>query len=298
LSGLDVLCGLAHIALEMNYVRPTIDESKEFNIVGGRHPIVEKSLHDRFIPNNCNLASNQSLWLITGPNMAGKSTFLRQNAIICIMAQMGGFVPATSAHIGVVDKLFSRIGAADDISRGQSTFMVEMVETANILNNATDRSLIILDEIGRGTSTYDGLAIAWAIVENIHNTIKARTMFATHYHELTDLESKLGNTVCYTVKVQEWAGKIIFQHEVIKGKADRSYGIHVASLAGLPQSIIKRSDEILGQIESKDKIKITSSPANTNIMPDFISDIKAKDIDLMSPREAFDFLYELKNKIG
>jgi DNA mismatch repair protein MutS len=255
-ASIDLFSSLAQLAIDSKYARPNVDSSLEFHIEGGRHPVVERANRSEFIANGCNLNPGNNVWLITGPNMAGKSTFLRQNALICIMAQIGSFVPATSAHIGIVDKLFSRIGAADDISRGQSTFMVEMVETANILNNATPRSLIILDEIGRGTSTYDGVSIAWAVVEYIHNNIGnipetkgCRTLFATHYHELTQLEDKLTGVVCYTMKVREWEGKVIFLHEVEKGRADRSYGIHVAELAGLPKAVTARAQEILKTLE-------------------------------------------------
>ncbi len=298
LAGLDVMSALAQLASEMNYIRPLIDEGKSFEIEAGRHPVVEKTIREKFVANDCSLGKDKNIWLVTGPNMAGKSTFLRQNAIICVMAQMGSFVPAKSAHIGVVDRLFSRIGAADDISRGQSTFMVEMVETATILNNSTNKSFVILDEIGRGTSTYDGLAIAWAIIENLHNQIESRTLFATHYHELTELEKELPKLACYTVSVKEWEDKVIFMHKVIAGKADRSYGIHVASLAGLPSSVIKRANEILKVVESNSKSESVKVVANQNVVPDYILDMKNVDIDSITPREAFDILYKLKSKIG
>jgi DNA mismatch repair protein MutS len=297
LAGLDVFAALAQLATEMNYNRPIIDETKAFEIVGGRHPVVEKTIREKFVSNDCNLGIENNIWLITGPNMAGKSTFLRQNAVICIMAQMGSYIPAKSAHIGVVDRLFSRIGAADDISRGQSTFMVEMVETATILNNATSKSLVILDEIGRGTSTYDGLSIAWAVIENLHNQIECRTLFATHYHELTDLEADLPRLACYTVSVKEWEDKIIFMHHVVAGKANRSYGIHVASLAGLPNSVVNRANEILKVVEGQEKREVIKVVANENIVPDYILDIKKLDIDSITPREAFDVLYKLKSKM-
>ncbi len=298
LAGLDVFAALAQLASEKNYVRPHIDDSKAFEIIGGRHPVVEKSIRDKFISNDCNVGNDKNIWLITGPNMAGKSTFLRQNAIICIMAQMGGYVPAKSAHIGVVDRLFSRIGAADDISRGQSTFMVEMVETATILNNSTSKSFVILDEIGRGTSTYDGLAIAWSVIENLHNQIGCRTLFATHYHELTQLENDLPKLACYTVSVKEWEGKVVFMHKVISGKADRSYGIHVASLAGLPNSVVERANEILKSVEGQERKEVVKVVANENVVPDYILEIKNVDIDSITPREAFDILYKVKSKIG
>ena len=238
IAAIDVFSALAELAVTRGYVRPAVDESKKFEIVGGYHPIVQESIKNKSIPNNCSLSEEDIIWLITGPNMAGKSTFLRQNAIICILAQIGSFVPAKSVHIGVVDKLFSRIGASDNISSGQSTFMVEMLETANITNNATDKSLIIMDEVGRGTSTYDGLAIAQAVVEYVHNKICARMLFATHYHEMCDLEHKLTNLSCHTMKVAEWDGKITFMHEVIEGRADKSYGVHIAQLAGMPTAIL------------------------------------------------------------
>lgn len=297
IAGIDVASSLAHLALERNYCRPQIDDSANFYIDGGRHPIVEHSLNDQFIANSCNFSANEYLWLVTGPNMAGKSTFLRQNALICILAQTGSYVPARKAHIGVVDKLFSRIGAGDDISRGQSTFMVEMVETAAILNNATQRSMVILDEIGRGTATYDGLSIAWAVVENLHNTVKCRTLFATHYHELTDLETVLPALACYTVEVKEWDGKVIFMHKIIPGKADRSYGVHVAELAGLPESVTARAAELLTVLQAKEKasITITQTPSNENTQQAaMIATINNIDIDSLTPRDAFDIIYKIK----
>jgi DNA mismatch repair protein MutS len=203
----------------------------------------------RFIPNDCILDSGNSLWLLTGPNMGGKSTFLKQNALIAIMAQIGSFVPAESCRIGIADRIFSRVGAADDLARGQSTFMVEMTETASIMNLATERSIIILDEIGRGTSTLDGLAIAQACIEYLHDRIGCRALFATHYHELTELADRLHGLSCHTVKVREWEGSIIFLHEVVPGVADRSYGIHVAKLAGLPHPLTARAEEILKELE-------------------------------------------------
>jgi len=248
IASIDVTCALAELAKERHYVRPVVDDSGCIEIVNGRHPVVEESIQLKFIGNSCKI-DRAGMLLITGPNMAGKSTFLRQTALICLMAQMGSFVPADMAHVGVIDKLFSRIGAGDNIAQGQSTFMVEMLETAHIINTATEKSFLILDEIGRGTSTHDGLAIAWAILEEIHNKIKARTMFVTHYHELTKLEDALKRLKCYTMKVQEWNGKIVFLHEVIEGKANKSYGIHVAELAGMPESIVKRAGIILEQLE-------------------------------------------------
>jgi len=249
IAKIDVISNLAYVAKKNNYVRPIIDDGYEINIKDGRHPVVEESLSKKdsqqFVTNSFHIDPEKSIWLITGPNMAGKSTFLRQNALIIIMAQMGSFVPAKYAKIGVVDQLFSRIGTGDNIADGQSTFMLEMIETSYILNNATDRSFLLLDEIGRGTATYDGLSIAWAILESIHNTIKARSIFATHYHELTKLENDLPHIECHTMSVEEWKDKLIFLHKVIKGKADKSYGIHVAKLAGMREDITARAYDIL-----------------------------------------------------
>jgi len=255
LARLDVSLALAELAIEKRFARPTIDQSLAFDIVRGRHPVVEAALTEAnagpFVANDCCLSRDggQRLWLVTGPNMAGKSTFLRQNALIAILAQMGSFVPAERAHIGIVDRLFSRVGAADDLARGRSTFMVEMVETAAILNQASERSLVILDEIGRGTATFDGLAIAWACVEHLHEKNRARALFATHYHELTTLASRLDQLACVTMRVSEWNDTIVFLHEVAKGAADRSYGIHVAKLAGLPSAVISRAEEVLRALE-------------------------------------------------
>ncbi len=254
LATLDVTLALADLAERENWCRPVIDNSTEFAISKGRHPVVEAALKSvagpAFVANDCNLADHQRLWLLTGPNMAGKSTFLRQNALLVVLAQMGSFVPAESAHIGVVDRLFSRVGAADDLARGRSTFMVEMVETATILNLATARSLVILDEIGRGTATFDGLSIAWAVAEHLHDATRCRTLFATHYHELTVLRERLVSLSCHTMRIREWKGEVIFLHEVVAGAADRSYGLHVARLAGLPTSVIGRAGQILKELEA------------------------------------------------
>jgi len=253
LAGLDTLAGLADLAEARRYVRPRVDDSTAFKIAGGRHPVVEAALEAEqagaFVGNACDLGEANRLWLVTGPNMAGKSTFLRQNALIAILAQMGGFVPADAAHIGVVDRLFSRVGAADDLARGRSTFMVEMVETAAILNQASSRSLVILDEIGRGTATYDGLAIAWATLEHLHEATQCRALFATHYHELTALADVLDRLSCHTMRVREWNDSIVFLHEVTAGVADRSYGIHVARLAGLPGPVLARAETVLKRLE-------------------------------------------------
>jgi DNA mismatch repair protein MutS len=319
LAGLDVMASLAELAVKRNYVRPVVDDSTAFHIEGGRHPVVEANINGElegdFIPNACDLSDSQRLWLITGPNMAGKSTFLRQNAIIAVLAQMGSFVPAESAHIGAVDRLFSRVGASDDLARGRSTFMVEMVETATILHHATSRSLVILDEIGRGTATFDGLAIAWAVLEHLHNIIGARALFATHYHELTSLSNKLASLSCHTVKVKEWDGKVIFMHEVIKGAADRSYGVHVARLAGLPEEVTRRADDVLRFLQSSET-KGAGATSLSDDMPLFASggkgvgtpkasagqpvveELKKLEVDHLSPKEALEVLYRLKGMVG
>jgi len=309
LATVDVYAALAELAVTRRYVRPIIDDSVAFDIQGGRHPVVEASLarttHEPFIGNDCNLASAERLWLLTGPNMAGKSTFLRQNALIAILAQMGSFVPAESAHIGMVDKLFSRVGAADDLARGRSTFMVEMVETATILHQASKRSLVILDEIGRGTATFDGLSIAWAVIEHLHNNIACRALFATHYHELTGLTDSLDALSCHSLKVKEWKGELIFLHEVAAGAADRSYGIHVAKLAGLPHAVLSRAADILHQLE-KEQIGakhlpaalplFSYSPATPAPQADILRDeLKTIIPDSLTPRQALEILYKLKN---
>lgn len=309
LACIDVHAALAELAQDMNYSRPIIDDSTAFSITGGRHPVVEyflRSKSESFVPNDCALSPTQKLWLLTGPNMAGKSTFLRQNALIAIMAQIGSFVPAESAHIGIIDRCFSRVGASDDLARGHSTFMVEMVETASILNAATPRSLVILDEIGRGTATYDGLSIAWACVEHIHNHNRCRSLFATHYHELTALDEKLNSLACFTIQVKEWQGEIILMHKVIAGSADHSYGVHVAKLAGLPPSVIERAENILRQLQNnktKDikakpihDLPLFSSPAQ-KIAPSNVieQEIEKIDPDTLSPKEALEILYHLKD---
>ena len=252
LARFDVAAGLAELANDERYTRPEIDDGVGFAIEGGRHPVVEQALkreQSPFIANDSDLSERQRLWLLTGPNMAGKSTFLRQNALITVLAQAGSFVPADRALIGTVDRLFSRVGAADELARGRSTFMVEMVETAAILNQATPKSLVILDEIGRGTATYDGLSIAWAVVEYLHEACRSRGLFATHYHELTALAAKLDRLACRSMKVKEWRGDVVFLHEVGEGAADRSYGIHVARLAGLPPAVLDRAEEVLKRLE-------------------------------------------------
>jgi DNA mismatch repair protein MutS len=319
LATLDVACGLAHLATTENYCRPVVDNTDALHITDGRHPVVEAALrrdNTPFIANDADVSPEKRLWLLTGPNMAGKSTFLRQNALIILLAQMGSFVPAASAHIGIVDRLFSRVGASDDLAKGQSTFMVEMVETAAILNQATNRSFVILDEIGRGTATYDGLAIAWAVLEHLHNTMACRGLFATHYHELTSLSTTLDHLHLATMRVTEHNDQIIFMHSVVNGVAAGSYGIHVARLAGLPTSVTNRADQILGTFEKQEQytpspfqgegrgeghsIPPPAKPA-TPIMDqktkDLIDKITSLDLDALSPREALERLYELKSQI-
>ncbi len=315
---LDVAASHADLAIDKIYVRPKVDDSLTFDIKGGRHPVVEEALllgnDGNFIANDCNLNNENRLWLLTGPNMAGKSTFLRQNAVIAILAQIGAYVPATFAHIGIVDRLFSRVGAADDLARGRSTFMVEMVETASILNQSTERALVILDEIGRGTATFDGLSIAWATVEHLHDINKCRGLFATHYHELTALSEKLPTLSNHSMKVREWQGDVIFLHEVGAGSADRSYGIQVAKLAGLPKAVIVRAEAVLTYLQEKDqgkgarklvddlplfanvveKITPTEIPTVSSVVEDKLA---ASSIDDLSPREALALLYELKDMI-
>jgi len=266
LAALDVAAGLAQVAAEGRWCRPRVDASAAFAVTGGRHPVVEAALTENqsgaFVANDCDLGREQRLWLVTGPNMAGKSTFLRQNALIAVLAQMGAFVPATAAHIGVIDRLFSRVGAADDLARGRSTFMVEMVETAVILNQAGPRALVILDEIGRGTATFDGLSIAWACVEHLHEVNRCRALFATHFHELTSLAGKLNALSCHTMRVKEWRGEVVFLHDVAPGAADRSYGIHVARLAGLPPAALARAEAVLAILERGEQAGALASLAD------------------------------------
>ena len=259
LAELDHYAGLAELAVEQSYVRPRIDNSLIFAVEEGRHPMVEQNLRRgdgaSFVGNDCRLGDGPDatrILVVTGPNMAGKSTFLRQNALIVVLAQSGSFVPAKSASLGIVDRLFSRVGAADDLARGRSTFMVEMVETAAILNQATARSFVVLDEIGRGTATFDGLSIAWAALEYLHEVNRSRVLFATHYHELTALADKLPHAANATVEVKEWRDEIVFLYRVVRGTADRSYGIHVAKLAGLPPEVLARANEVLTALEKAD----------------------------------------------
>lgn len=299
-AAIDVFAALAELSACNGYVRPIVDSSKEFNVVGGYHPMVQETIKNKFIANDCSLNEKDAIWLITGPNMAGKSTFLRQNALICILAQIGSFVPAESAHIGVVDKLFSRIGASDNISSGQSTFMVEMLETSHITNTATTRSLIIMDEVGRGTSTYDGLAIAKAVVEYIHDKVGCRMLFATHYHEMCVLEEKLANLSCHTMKVIELQNKIKFMHEVIPGRANKSYGIHVAQLAGMQAEILNQAYSILKQLEEKDydmqsKYENNSALQTSSRIDAMQKIIAGLDMNNITPQRAINILFQLKD---
>ncbi|QRG08144.1 DNA mismatch repair protein MutS [Xanthobacter dioxanivorans] len=321
LAALDVAAGFAELAAGQSHVRPHMEEGVAFAVAGGRHPVVEQALAKDggpFVPNDCDLsppegAADGRIVLVTGPNMAGKSTFLRQNALIAVLAQAGAFVPARAARIGVVDRLFSRVGAADDLARGRSTFMVEMVETAAILNQASPRSLVILDEIGRGTATFDGMSIAWASLEHLHEVNRCRALFATHFHELTALSQRCARLSNATVKVTEWQGDVIFLHEVVPGAADRSYGIQVAKLAGLPEAVIGRARAVLAELEAAER----ASPVQRLVddLPLFAARPKAMpaevapadpvagallaalddlDPDALSPRDALDALYRLK----
>ncbi len=310
---IDVAISSAFLARHHHFTRPILTSDTRFKIVAGRHPVVEQMLpaSDNFATNDCDLSPGNHLWLLTGPNMAGKSTFLRQNAHIAILAQAGLYVPAQHAEIGVTDRIFSRVGASDDLARGQSTFMVEMVETAAILNQSTAQSLVILDEIGRGTSTWDGLGIAWACLEYLHEKISCRTLFATHYHELTSLEQQLAHLSCHAMQVKEWKKQIIFLHQVGAGRADKSYGVHVAKLAGLPQAVTKRASQLVAMLESQ---TISSSPAISPAIQSELPLLAQMDIgaeeaetgselleklaeiepDSLTPKQALDLIYTLK----
>jgi DNA mismatch repair protein MutS len=322
LAVLDVSAGLAMLSEAQDWCRPQVDASLAFSVIGGRHPVVEQALRHSgegpFVANDCDLSPEGdgragAIWLLTGPNMGGKSTFLRQNAVIAILAQMGSFVPAKRAHIGVVDRLFSRVGASDDLARGRSTFMVEMVETAAILNQASERALVILDEIGRGTATFDGLSIAWAAVEYLHTINRCRAIFATHFHEMTALAGKLARLHNVTMRVKEWEGDVVFLHEVGMGAADRSYGVQVARLAGLPEAVVARAREVLRQLEEGeiagkadrlvDDLPLFSvavkREAPKPVKNDGLSEaVAALNPDEMTPREALEALYRLKGMAG
>ncbi|MGR3627558.1 MAG: DNA mismatch repair protein MutS [Limimaricola sp.] len=312
LSEIDLAAGLSDLARSADWCRPTLDDSRAFHVEAGRHPVVEQALRragESFVGNDCDLG-DAPLWLLTGPNMAGKSTFLRQNALIAVLAQIGSFVPAASAHIGIVSQIFSRVGASDDLARGRSTFMVEMVETAAILNQADDRALVILDEIGRGTATYDGLSIAWAVLEHLHDVNRCRGIFATHYHEMTQLAAKLDGVATATVAVREWQGEVIFLHEVRRGTADRSYGVQVARLAGLPASVVERARVVLQALEQGERegggrkqtliddlplfAAMPPEPAPAPAAPSAVEErLRGLHPDELTPRAALELLYEL-----
>ncbi len=321
LAEIDVAAGLADLARGEDWVRPEVVEARAFRVAGGRHPVVEQALRrsgGSFVANDCEMGADaeaaRPLWLVTGPNMAGKSTFLRQNALIALLAQIGSFVPAEAAEIGIVDQLFSRVGAADDLARGRSTFMVEMVETAAILNQAGPRALVILDEIGRGTATYDGLSIAWAVLEHLHDVNRCRGLFATHYHELTALAARLPGLRNATVAVREWEGEVVFLHEVVDGAADRSYGVQVARLAGLPPAVLERARVVLEALEKGEREGGGKPRALVDDLPLFAavrpppppppapSAVEARlsgvHPDELSPRDALALVYELRGMIG
>ncbi|WP_189410889.1 DNA mismatch repair protein MutS [Neogemmobacter tilapiae] len=319
LAEIDLTTGFAELAVQENWVEAVVDDSRAFDVVGGRHPVVERALRRQgqsFVANDCALTqgTTPAIWLLTGPNMAGKSTFLRQNALMALLAQAGGFVPAQKARIGLVSQLFSRVGAADDLARGRSTFMVEMVETAAILNQADDRALVILDEIGRGTATYDGLSIAWAVLEHLHEANRCRALFATHYHEMTALAGRLAGVENATVSVKEWEGEVIFLHEVKKGAADRSYGVQVARLAGLPAAVIERAKVVLEALEKGEReggsahqkaviddlplfrmaAPVAPAPAKGSVVEDRL---KAVHPDELTPMAALQLVYELRGLV-
>jgi len=322
LAELDIAAANATLAVDERWTRPVIEHGRAFEIRDGRHPVVEAALKrggQSFVANDADLSADRAgpspIWLVTGPNMAGKSTFLRQNALIAILAQAGFFVPASSARIGVVDQLFSRVGAADDLARGRSTFMVEMVETAAILNQAGPGALVILDEIGRGTATWDGLSIAWATLEHLHEVNQCRGLFATHYHELTGLCERLDQLSPATVAVREWEGEVVFLHEVRPGAADRSYGVQVARLAGLPETVVARAKEVLEKLETAAREGSGAAAALAQDLPLFanlppapqpaapqssVVEERLAEIhpDSLSPREALDLVYELRAMLG
>jgi DNA mismatch repair protein MutS len=310
LARIDVAAGLAERAAEGGWCRPRLTDEPVLAITGGRHPVVEAALAakgERFVANDCALGENDRLWLVGGPNMGGKSTFLRQNALIVLLAQAGSFVPAQSAKIGLVDRLFSRVGASDNLARGRSTFMVEMVETAAILSQASERSFVILDEVGRGTSTYDGLALAWAVAEAVHSQIACRCLFATHYHELARLAETCGALSLHHVRAREWQGDLVLLHELADGPADRSYGLAVAKLAGVPPPVVARAKQVLDKLE-KGRAETGGLAAGLGDLPLFAAAFEAReesrdhlrdhlagiDADTLSPREALELLYELK----
>jgi len=318
LAETDLLAALAEVAVRNRYARPVVDDSLDLELADSKHPVLDLALGSEFVPNDCALSADGCrLVILTGPNMAGKSTYIRQVALVVLMAQMGSFVPARSARIGVVDRIFTRVGASDELARGQSTFMVEMTETANITNNATDRSLVILDEVGRGTSTFDGLALAWAITEHLARSVRCRTLFATHYHELTELSDILPATRNFNVAVREWEDDVVFLHKIIPGGTDKSYGIHVARLAGVPREVVDRAAEVLASLEDQhvdDEGRSTLAqranhagrkpPGGGGQLPLFgdtghvvVNELRKLDLDAMTPLEAMNKLKELKDKV-
>ena len=308
---LDVLSSMAQTAIDRGYVRPTITQDNVLNIVGGKHPVLAEQLREKFVPNDVNMEhKNNRLLIITGPNMSGKSTYIRQTALLCLLAQTGSFIPCEQATIGLADRIFTRVGASDELTKGLSTFMLEMVETANILNNATSRSLVILDEVGRGTSTYDGLSLAWAVSEHIALRLKCRTMFATHYHELTELEKLLDGTTNLNVAVREWSDEVIFLHKIVKGGTDRSYGVHVARLAGVPKDVIDRARSLLPQLQAhlaeglampELAERAKRAAAQHNLFADpatrVVREIKSANLDNLTPMAALELLRKLKSEL-
>jgi DNA mismatch repair protein MutS len=308
LARLDVTSSLAEVAVSNRYVRPQVGDDDRLEIIAGRHPVVELLQREEpFQPNDTRLSPDTAIMVLTGPNMSGKSTYLRQVALIVLMAQSGSFVPADEAYIGLVDRIFTRIGAADEIAAGRSTFMVEMVETANILHHATHRSLLILDEIGRGTSTYDGMSIAWAVVEYVHNhpRLQAKTLFATHYHELTELADLLPRIRNYNVAVAEEGDKVVFLHRIAPGSADRSYGIHVAQLAGLPRVVVLRAEEILAELEKQapgGPLRPRQGPAEQlplfRVEDPVLDSLRSIDVAELTPLEAINKLFELQQRLN
>jgi DNA mismatch repair protein MutS len=307
IATVDTVLSLAEVAAAKNYAKPSVDDGGVLKIRDGRHPVVEDLMpRGQFVPNDTLLDTDADrLQIVTGPNMAGKSTYLRQVALITLMAQVGSFVPAAEAQVGAVDRIFTRVGASDNLARGESTFMVEMIETANILNTATEKSLIVLDEIGRGTSTFDGISIAWSVAEHMHDHIRAKTLFATHYHELTELGQKLEHAKNLNVAVREWNGKVVFLYRIVDGGADHSYGIQVAKLAGLPQAVIKRARQILESLETGNQASVGlpqqmylfgPGGSSGSSEPSAIEkELQSVEPDTLSARDALELIYHLKH---
>ncbi|HTL31449.1 MAG TPA: hypothetical protein VL282_19600, partial [Tepidisphaeraceae bacterium] len=312
LGRLDCLAGLAVLAQERRYCRPALTDDRVLEVIDGRHPVLDQQLGAEFVANDVKFGEGDTLALITGPNMAGKSTYIRQVALCVLLAQVGSYVPAKSAKVGVVDRLFTRIGASDELHTGQSTFMVEMTETANILNNATERSLVILDEIGRGTSTLDGLSLAWAIAEHIAGDVKCRTLFATHYHELTDLAQRFTGVKNLNVAVREWEDQVIFLHRIVEGGTDRSYGIHVARLAGVPRDVLERARQLLSELSvqhvgrprvsrsrrSDRQVDDAQLPLFLDPSKELLTALAGTKVEALTPIQAFDLLRQWKEKYG